>query len=233
MNKTKKIILFKITPTVLLIFGAMTTCIAYKADIDRNIRSAKMKRLDHSAFENKDTKAMQSLIKCYADVGETPNYSLLLKKSIHSSFFEGAKLSIENGANVNAVDDGGWTPLHFVANSRIKDTETDRMERLKIAKMLIEHNADVNAKTDTGELTPLHFAAGSGQMEMVQLLVDNHANLSEKDASGCLPIDLALKNGYIEIVDLLTKIMEKKTPVEITGHLSMPETNNDAGREYE
>ena len=232
MNKTKKIILFKVTPAVLLIFGAMTTCIAYKPDIDRKIMSAKMKRLDHSAFENKDTKAMQSLIKCYVDAGKAPNYNLLLKKSIHSSFFEGAKLSVENGASVNAVDNGGWALLHFTANSRIKDTETDRMERVKIAQMLIEHNADVNAKTTTGELTPLHLAAGSGQMEMVQLLISNHARLSERDASGYLPVDLALRNGYIEIVDLLTNAAKKQTIVKTTNHLS--EINNkDAGREHE
>ncbi len=47
-------------------------------------------------------------------------------------------------------------------------------------KLLVAKGADINAKDYNGT-TPLHEAAWSGHKDVVELLVDNGANVSAKD----------------------------------------------------
>lgn len=88
------------------------------------------------------------------------------------------KLFIENGANVNVKDRIGYTPLHLSIQFGITSLDIRIKwifpiikvnrgsilgnDKVEIPKLLIESNADVNAKCQDGE-TPLHFAAIYGE----------------------------------------------------------------------
>lgn len=61
--------------------------------------------------------------------------------------YDMAKLFIENGCNVNQMDDCGFAPIHFACNHLC----------INIVKLLISHKADVNATSNYGH-TPLHLA---------------------------------------------------------------------------
>ena len=71
----------------------------------------------------------------------TETATLLRKQEI-------AKLLIAEGADVNAKDWIGATPLHHCANMG---------EQKEIAQLLIAKDADVNARNDDG-ITPLDYA---------------------------------------------------------------------------
>jgi ankyrin repeat protein len=77
-----------------------------------------------------------------------------------------AKLLLDAGANVNAQQHGGWTPLHSVAQNG--DVE--------FARLLAEAGADVNARADNQQ-RPLDLALTKGHQAMVDFLETHGASL--------------------------------------------------------
>jgi hypothetical protein len=73
---------------------------------------------------------------------------------------------------------------------------------IEAAKQAIANGADVNAKDDDTEGTPLHDAALFGDKEIVELLIAEGADVNAKDCASGTPLDAAQKKG---IADLLRK----------------------------
>ena len=114
---------------------------------------------------------------------------------LHTHAGEGRKevveILINAGANVNAKNDTGMSPLH---NAVTKE----------VVELLIAEGADVNAKNKHGG-TPLHEAAASGHKEIVELLIAEGADVNAKDVNGYTPLDWAIFNKDTETADLLRK----------------------------
>jgi hypothetical protein len=93
------------------------------------------------------------------------------------------ELLIARGANVNARDDRGRTPLHVNAHDP------------KAAAVLLAHHADVNGRDGSGS-TPLHYLATSRSdtSEAMRVLLDHGAEVDARDHSGYTPLLLASTN---------------------------------------
>jgi ankyrin repeat protein len=111
---------------------------------------------------------------------------------------EGVKEFLAGGADVNAKNQRGWTPLHGAAVDGSKE----------VGELLIAKGADVNAKDKHGR-TPLHFTSNYGQKEITELLIAKGADVNAKSKPGDTPLDFATHpdnpNASAETADLLRK----------------------------
>ena len=106
---------------------------------------------------------------------------------------EAVKQHLAAGADVNAKDDWGMTPLFYAAAEGHKE----------IVELLIAADADVNV-ADMSSMTPLHFAVVFGHKEIVELLIANGADVNAKGGDvGLTPLHFAPFNGHKEIAELL------------------------------
>ena len=101
---------------------------------------------------------------------------------------------LDNGANVNAVDNEKKTPLHWAS---LKGHEA-------VAALLVKNGADVNA-VDNNKNTPLHYASVKGSDAVATLLVDNGADVNAVDNEKKTPLDWAYQNGYDAVATLLVE----------------------------
>lgn len=107
-----------------------------------------------------------------------------------------AKWLMKNGADIEACDTWGNTPLH----------ERSRSRKGKI-KCLIELGADVNSKTASIG-TPLHAAADSHNYDNIKILVEAGAKVNELNKAKLTSLEVALSGcSNIDIEETL-KISE-------------------------
>ena len=108
-----------------------------------------------------------------------------------------AKLLIEAGADVNmASKPAGFTPLH----SAVADDEGEAAKDL--VRMLLDANADPNARSAT-DGTPLHTAAFTGNIPILQLLLAYGGDPAAADNKGHTPLDVARERHHSEVAALL------------------------------
>src|SRR5690606_28502948 len=97
-------------------------------------------------------------------------------------------LLIRYGAYVNAALGDGRTALFFSYDGFVN--------KVALARLLIEHGADMNAKNSNGD-TCLHDAAMMSSAGIVELLLDKGANRCIKNNQGKTPFDLGKYNPAI------------------------------------
>jgi peptide-methionine (S)-S-oxide reductase len=124
-----------------------------------------------------------------------------LFSAARSGRFDVAKLLIERGADVNARNDKGNTPLWFACQS-----PANAEDRIAVARLLLESGARVR-ETCEDNSTALHFAARRGPVAMVELLIRHGAREWQGDKNGKRAIDYARdgvaadKPAIVELLD--------------------------------
>ncbi|MGB8467516.1 MAG: ankyrin repeat domain-containing protein [Candidatus Babeliales bacterium] len=111
----------------------------------------------------------------------------LLHIAAESGSLRMIQLLLDSGANINALDDYGYSPFHRA----IEKLNT------KVVNFLIEKGADIYAPAGTNKLTPLHIAAKGNwlvlgdRIEMIKILLNAGVQLTGRDREGKTPYDLA------------------------------------------
>ncbi|CAH1122114.1 unnamed protein product [Ceutorhynchus assimilis] len=99
---------------------------------------------------------------------------------------------LTNKAFINSKSRNGRTALHLAAMNGY----------VHLVKFLIkDHNAVIDILT-LKKQTPLHLAAGAGQIEVCKLLLELGADIDATDEDGQKPIHAACQNNFSEVAKL-------------------------------
>lgn len=120
-----------------------------------------------------------------------------------------AALLLAHGADVNAKDNGGQTPLHLAAyegyalqmSGRTVSVATGSSPNA-VVELLLANKAEVNAKNNNGH-TPLIEAAGTGKTGVAKLLLVSKADVNAKDNDGWTALHWAANKGHPDVVKML------------------------------
>jgi ankyrin repeat protein len=99
---------------------------------------------------------------------------------------------LDGGANPNARDESGLTPLYLATFLGHADTIT----------ILLKAGADPNARDESG-WTSLHIAAIGSDADIIAALLDGGADPNARDESGWTPLHNAAGNGHADAIAAL------------------------------
>lgn len=120
------------------------------------------------------------------------------------------RLLLQHGADVNAVDQSGYSAL-------MKAVMTGRTET---ARILLERDADIWAQ-DNDNLTALMLAAQSRRLEAVELLLQHGANADYRTPKGYTTLMAAANGGRVEIAKLLLRRRQDVNTVGVNGQTAL------------
>ncbi|HLG97401.1 MAG TPA: ankyrin repeat domain-containing protein [Bryobacteraceae bacterium] len=146
----------------------------------------------YNVIRNNDLGELRQLLKTPGSAnspdgrGTTP---LMYACALGSS--DAVKMLLDSGANVNAANEFGATPLMWCAGDLTK------------VRYLLDRGAGVNARSKAGR-TPLSIAVTyNGSAEIVRLLIAKGADVNAKDASGGTVLEQAATVNNLEAARLL------------------------------
>eukprot|EP00698_Gefionella_okellyi_P016148 TRINITY_DN4602_c0_g1_i1.p1 TRINITY_DN4602_c0_g1~~TRINITY_DN4602_c0_g1_i1.p1 ORF type:complete len:1731 (+),score=426.66 TRINITY_DN4602_c0_g1_i1:206-5398(+) len=131
----------------------------------------------------------------------------VMKTPLHEACIVGnsdvARLLLKYGANVNARDYQGRTPLHYAVSSDSKE---------KLVKLLLSYKPPNSSLDPTDTMTgdtnltrPLHFAAYYGSVACVELLLKSGVDAQLLDRHGRSSLHWACGTGKLDAVRILVE----------------------------
>ena len=180
-----------------------------------------------AALSNNQSKVMELIIsddnidaQCN-DLRETP-----LHKAVKSGHQDVVQMLLENGANINAQCKLLETPLHKAAIFEKEDilrqlirygadvnAMTDIFTALHIAaknglkgiaQILVDSKADIECRSNIGNVTPLIVAVANKHKSVVDILIRKGANVNAKDTTFQeTALHEAAHHGHVEIARVL------------------------------
>ncbi|NKB71485.1 MAG: sigma-70 family RNA polymerase sigma factor [Candidatus Latescibacteria bacterium] len=111
------------------------------------------------------------------------------------------RLMIEDGADVNATGQDQATILHRIIGETSKWADA---EKVPFIKLLLEAGANIDAREESLQATPLALAARYGHLEVAQLLLEQGAQSGlPDDEQWATPLAQAEKGSHAALVELL------------------------------
>ena len=189
------------------------------------------------AAEHGKDAVVETLISKGADINKVTFHTEFtpLHFSVSKSHWSTAKILVEAGADLNAINQAGCygSALHYaitkaeanfvktlIAKGADVNLESGQgftplllaasMDLVDICNLLLITGANVN-DVDYEEKSALHYAAANGFGDLVKVLADAGADFKLKDAEGKSAFEVAEKCKEVEIADFLKKCENEGT----------------------
>ena len=176
-----------------------------------------------------DVESAKYLLDAGADIDQTTEYgwSPLLTATNNRHYKLGAFL-MERGANANVANKGGWTPIYLATDNRNIEggdypVPKPDLDHLEYIRMLLDHDADPNARAKDNTLTrtiftmqwfyeagctPFIRAAQSSDTALMRLLLDYGADPFMATDNGDTALTAAGGIGWVEGVTYERSVKE-------------------------
>lgn len=167
-----------------------------------------------AAAQSGDTAQIKTLLEGGADhaavdeAGETA-----LMHAAHGGHVAAVQLLIAAGADVNAKSPQGWTALAKAAYN----SETER-GYVEVIEVLHEAGASLDERIFFG-ITPLMLAAGGGDAQVVEWLINTGADVLAANEGGRTARMMADDKFYVDVINLLHEA-EQQLGVSVDGSCS-------------
>lgn len=120
-------------------------------------------------------KRLEEWLASGADVNAELNNAVLAFDPVRVTFL------LDKGADVNKLNDNGYSPLHTAARSRNSD----------LVKLLLDHKADPNLPDSDGA-TPLVHAIMRNHVPSIEALIAAGADIEHETKQGYTPLEVAI-----------------------------------------
>lgn len=130
---------------------------------------------------------------------------------------------VKRGANLNAEDNEKRTPLHYAVSKKAK--------QIAVVEQLITSGANVNT-ADNKDRTVVHYTAAHGHASVLECLAKHQANLGSVDKRGQTPLQLAVQDKNLDVVDAIIAIMKQQAPEKHTHLTQLPRSFYASRRLY-
>jgi len=159
----------------------------------RSILAAVLPQYEYQKWKNKKDVDHVFQVKYIEDLEglEDINHQTLLHIAAGFGLKNVVNALLAKGADINAIDKYGKTPLHYAQNAGV-------------VKALVAKDADVKVVDIFGN-TPLHYAAEKGCIDVVNALLSAGAKINAVNRHRRTPLHLAAQAYCMDLVNVLLK----------------------------
>ena len=165
----------------------------------------------HFAVQLPDLSYTRKLLVAGAEVNahRLPMGDYPLHSAVNALNSAGVLMLLEHGAEVNAIGgDQGKTALMLLDrkpgwNDNEPQKTDEHRDILAIARLLLDHHAEITARDTGNGWQAIHHAAWIGYPDLVALLLDHGADIEAKDSNKSTPLGIAAEGLEPETVKLL------------------------------
>ncbi len=146
---------------------------------------------------------------------------------LQNNDYMGAKQYINDGANINAVNDTQETILAYALRYRCDDDIVELLlqkganlfacnedgvsildyaimyNRIKLVEEILKTDIDINKTKRPSQFTPLMGAVCYGRKEIAVMLLKKGADVTLRDIKGLSALDFAKKTRKVKMIELL------------------------------
>ncbi len=151
------------------------------------------------AIQAQDVGQLKTLLKSDPRASEPGNLNHFAQKAVLEGKPQALAVLLEHGAQTETED----SSLLLVATTSYAPP---RASNLEVIKVLVERGAKVNVQLpDQTRSTPLIQAAGKGELEVVDYLLDHGADYKLLTVPGVGALQVAAGHGYTPVVERLAQ----------------------------